>query len=169
MSILMLATVVGVLFATGTYLLLRRSPIKLVLGLGLLSHGINLLIFGTGELKQGLPPIIVDKETFDGDISAFVDPLPQALILTAIVISFAVTAFTVVLINRRNALMSAEGVVNPTLATPITKDPFSPMGYYESGLDDAPDDFAWLEYSLAAERRRELARRAQETKRTGIN
>lgn len=160
MSVLTLAAVVGVLFASGTYLLLRRSPIKLVLGLGLLSHGVNLLIFGTGTLKRGLPPIIADKKTFDGAIDAFVDPLPQALILTAIVISFAVTAFTVVLINRRNALAGEEDAVFVAPAT-TTKDPFSPLDHYESGLDEAPDDYAWLEYSLAAERRRELARRRQ--------
>ena len=105
MTGLMMALVIGVLFTTGTYLLLQRTAIRLILGLALLSHGVNLLLFSGGGFKRGLPPIVVDKEAFTGDISAFVDPLPQALILTAIVISFGITAFIVVLINRRHALV----------------------------------------------------------------
>ncbi len=161
----MLAAVVGVLYASGTYLLLRRSPIKLILGLALLSHGTILIIFGTGTLKRGLPPIIADKAAFTGDISAFVDPLPQALILTAIVISFGVTAFTVVLVNRRNTLTNPDGSQVIPETRVMTKDPFAALHYYESGLDEDPDDYEWLEYSLADERRRELARQAtqQET------
>ena len=95
---------VGMLFATGTFLVLRRRPIKLLLGLGLLTHGVNLLIFSTAAKESGLPPI-EDKATFAGDITPYVDPLPQALILTAIVISFGITAFIVMLINRRHAIM----------------------------------------------------------------
>ncbi|MCB0080524.1 MAG: Na+/H+ antiporter subunit C [Caldilineaceae bacterium] len=100
MNILMMALVVGVLFATGTYLILRRRPIRLILGLGLLSHGVNLLLFSLGGAERGLPPIVVDKAAFTGDISGFVDPLPQALILTAIVIGFGVQAFAIVLVKR---------------------------------------------------------------------
>jgi multisubunit Na+/H+ antiporter MnhC subunit len=103
---LVLATIVGILFGTGTYLLLRRDAIKLVLGLSLLSYGVNFVLFGTGRLGRGLPPIVPDKEAFDGQVAQFVDPLPQALILTAIVIGFGVTAFVVLLLNRRNALVT---------------------------------------------------------------
>ncbi|MBX3009945.1 MAG: NADH-quinone oxidoreductase subunit K [Caldilineaceae bacterium] len=105
MTGLMMALVIGVLFTTGTYLMLQRTAIRLILGLTLLGHGVNLLLFSGGGFRRGLPPIVVDKEAFTGDISAFVDPLPQALILTAIVISFGITAFMVVLVNRRHALV----------------------------------------------------------------
>ncbi len=101
---------VGMLFATGTFLVLRRRPIKLLLGLGLLTHGVNLLIFSTAAKSIGLPPI-EDKATFSGDIAPYVDPLPQALILTAIVISFGITAFIVMLINRRHTIMEESGDV----------------------------------------------------------
>ena len=81
-----------------------RRPIKLLLGLGLLTHGVNLLIFSTAAKDSGLPPI-EDKATFAGNITPYVDPMPQALILTAIVISFGITAFIVMLINRRHTIM----------------------------------------------------------------
>ena len=94
----LLAVAVGVLFATGTYLMLRRSLIKIVLGLGLLSNGANLLIFTSGGLREGLPPIIGHHDKVLAAIAA--DSLPQALILTAIVITFGVQAFALVLIYR---------------------------------------------------------------------
>ncbi len=120
MTGLMMALVIGILFTAGTYLLLQRTAIRLILGLALFSHGVTLLLFSGGGFRRGLPPIVVDKEAFTGDISAFVDPLPQALILTAIVISFGITAFIVVLINRRHALVrDQEG----TAITP--DDPFA--------------------------------------------
>ena len=154
MNILMLATVVGVLFATGTFLILRRSPIKLILGLGLLSHGVNLLLFGTGGLSRGAPPIFLDKKNFVNEFASMADPLPQALILTAIVISFGVTAFTVVLVNRRDLLTN---IIEPeTGALPSGKapDPFAPLEHYHSGVDPDPDDYEWLEYTMADEYKR---------------
>jgi multicomponent Na+:H+ antiporter subunit C len=136
---------VGMLFATGTFLVLRRRPIKLLLGLGLLTHGVNLLIFSTAAKSIGLPPI-EDKATFIGDISPYVDPLPQALILTAIVISFGITAFIVMLINRRHTIIeeSDEAVVSSV-------DPFAPYEHYVSGLDSHLDDYEWLGYALEDE------------------
>ena len=151
MNILMMALVVGVLFATGTYLILRRRPIRLILGLGLLSHGVNLLLFSLGGAERGLPPIVVDKAAFTGDISGFVDPLPQALILTAIVIGFGVTAFTVVLVNRRHALAEEAVADVPVVASRKVVDPFAPMEHYSGGLDADPDDYEWLEYSVSDE------------------
>lgn len=89
----LLALVVGVLFGSGVFLLLRRSLFKLVVGLILLGHATNLLIFVSGRLTSGEPPFIEPgKSTL-----ALADPLPQALILTAIVISLGVTAFALVL------------------------------------------------------------------------
>ena len=149
---LVLALLVGVLFATGTYLLLRRDPIKLILGLSLLTYAINFVLFGTSKLTRGVPPVVADKETFAGEISQFVDPLPQALILTAIVISFGVTAFMVVLVNRRNALVAQhEAGAQEPIARP--DDPFSGAGHHFAGKESDPDDYEWLEYSLSGEHR----------------
>lgn len=150
---LVLAILVGILFAGGTYLLLRRDAVKLVLGLSLLSYGINFVLFGTGRLGRGVPPIVVDKESFEGDISHFVDPLPQALILTAIVIGFGVTAFVVLLLNQRNALVEEHETEEPGPSIAQVNDPFSEEGYYLTGLDSDPDDYEWLESPLDAVRR----------------
>ena len=90
-----LTLAIGVLFATGTYLVLGRSLLKVVIGFSLISHGTNLLLLTAGKLKRGAVPILVE-----GYPGPYVDPLPQALILTAIVISFAVTAFMLALVYR---------------------------------------------------------------------
>ncbi|MBV7334708.1 NADH-quinone oxidoreductase subunit K [Chloroflexi bacterium TSY] len=148
MTTLTLAVVVGVLFATGTYLVLRRSPIKLILGLGLLSHAVNLLLFGTSGLRHAAPPIL-DKATFNGELVDVVDPLPQALILTAIVISFGVTAFTVVLVNRRHTLSKIVEPETNEVPSRQASDPFASMDHYLTGLDQDPDDYEWLEFTLA--------------------
>jgi multicomponent Na+:H+ antiporter subunit C len=153
MNIFLFALVVGVIIACGTYLVLRRSPIRLVLGLVLLSHAVNLLIFSTSSPLGGYPPIISDKAAFDGDVSGMADPLPQALILTAIVISFGVTAFMVVLINRRNTLSQPAAETSDVVPSRQMADPFAPMEHYTSGLDQDPDDYQWLEYSIASEYR----------------
>lgn len=91
-----LAIVVGVLYAGGLYLVMRRSIVKLILGLGLLGHATNLLIFTVGGLTRARAPIIPEA----GELTAAANPLPQALILTAIVIGFGVQAFTLVLVHR---------------------------------------------------------------------
>ena len=113
----LLAIVVGVLFATGTYLMLRRSLVKIVLGLGLISNGANLLIFTSGGLRQGLPPIIGHHDKTLSALAA--DPLPQALILTAIVITFGVQAFALVLVHRA---FQTVGTDDPDAMT-MTDDP----------------------------------------------
>jgi multicomponent Na+:H+ antiporter subunit C len=92
-----LAVVIGVLYSTGIYMMLRRSLVKLIIGLGLLSNGANLLIFTVGRLTRE-PPLVLEGATTP--VAPFADPLPQALILTAIVISFGVLAFSVVLFHR---------------------------------------------------------------------
>jgi multicomponent Na+:H+ antiporter subunit C len=93
---LFLALVIGVLYATGFYMIMRRSLVKLIIGLALLSHAANLLIFAAGGLVHTQPPLIAPGA--DLPPAAFSDPIPQALILTAIVISFGVLAFTLVLL-----------------------------------------------------------------------
>lgn len=95
---IILAFVIGGLYAAGVYMLLRRSLVKLLIGLSLLSHAANLLIFTSAGFTRGRPPVIAaDASTLS---QPFADPLPQALILTAIVISFGVTAFAVTLAYR---------------------------------------------------------------------
>jgi multicomponent Na+:H+ antiporter subunit C len=99
-----LAGIVGCLYAAGVYMLLRRSLFKLVLGLVLISHGVNLLIFTSGGLTRAEPPVVPpDRPTAVPPT----DPLPQALILTAIVISFAVLAFTLVLFHRGDVVLGS--------------------------------------------------------------
>ena len=92
MTILLAACAAG-LFAIGTYLVLQRKLSRIIVGLGLLTHGANLLLIGSG--RRGDPPIIGFS-----DVESFSDPLPQALALTAIVISFAVTTLLLALAYR---------------------------------------------------------------------
>ncbi len=94
----LLALVVGVLYAGGVYMMLRRSIVKLIFGLVLLGHAANLLIFSMGRLTRGAPPIIPDGA--EVPVGMYADPVPQALILTAIVIGFGVQAFALILIRR---------------------------------------------------------------------
>ncbi len=93
-----MAFVIGALFAAGMYSMLRRSLVKLIIGLIFLSTAGNLLIFVAGGLTPASPPLVQAKEEVAAASAA--DPLPQAMILTAIVIGFGVLAFTLVLIKR---------------------------------------------------------------------
>jgi multicomponent Na+:H+ antiporter subunit C len=95
---IVMAVTVGGLYAAGIYMMLRRSVVKLLIGLGLLSHAANLLIFTAGGIIRGRVPVVPDGQK--QPLTEIADPLPQALILTAIVISFAVLAFALVLILR---------------------------------------------------------------------
>jgi len=107
----LLACTIGMLFAAGTYMLLRRSFVKLIIGLGLIGHGANLLIITAAGINteivgengevieiRGTPPLIAEGEQTLTAGSA--DPIPPALILTAIVISFAIVSYTIVLVKR---------------------------------------------------------------------
>jgi len=89
-----MSLLIGVLFSVATYLLLSRSLLRIVLGTALLSHGIHLLLLTMSGLKTGAAPLLGQKA------AAYTDPLPQALILTSIVISFGVTSFYFVLAYR---------------------------------------------------------------------
>ena len=92
-----LAFVIGALYAAGLFTMLRRNVFRLVIGLGLLGHAANLLIFTIAGLTRARPPLISDSLAMP---QALADPMPHALILTAIVIGFAVQAFALVLIYR---------------------------------------------------------------------
>ena len=95
---LALAITVGVLYAAGAYLLLRRHLIKAILGIVFIGHASNLLIFTAAGLKKGAPAFVPEGSKVLAATAA--DPLPQALVLTAIVIGFGVIAFTLVMAQR---------------------------------------------------------------------
>jgi multicomponent Na+:H+ antiporter subunit C len=133
---LALVLLVGVLFATGTYSLLHRSLTRIVVGVGLIGNGVNLLLIMAGS-RPGAPPIV-------GDLAGATDPIPQALVLTAIVIGFALQAFLLALAWRSWTL---------------------------DGNDDVEDDLE--DRRIAAARRRsiridEAAQRAQRERLTGV-
>ena len=93
---LIFALCVGVLTSCGIYLCLRGTTFSVVMGLTLLSYAVNLFLFASGRLALNAAPILKESETIS-------DPLPQALVLTAIVIGFAMTAFAVILAMRARA------------------------------------------------------------------
>lgn len=95
---LMLSLLVGVLFAAALYTMLRRSIVRLAIGVTLLGHAANLVIFTVSGVSRSGPPVIEAGST--APLAGSADPVPQALILTAIVISFGVLAFLLVLIKR---------------------------------------------------------------------
>ncbi len=90
----LVATGIGWVVAIGIYLLLRGRSFTVVLGLSLIGYAVNVFIFAMGRLWSGAPPILAP------DGSAYADPLPQALVLTAIVIGFATTGFVIELALR---------------------------------------------------------------------
>ncbi len=100
----LIALIVGVLTGAGVYLVLRARSFPVVLGLTLLSYAVNLFLFVTGRLAIGQPPIIGSQAT------GYTDPLPQALVLTAIVIGFGMTAFVIVLALRARAELGNDHV-----------------------------------------------------------
>ena len=93
---LLLAVLAGVLYAAGLFLMLRRRLAQLIIGLSLLSNGSNILILSAAGVTRGKPPLI----TAGVSLEPFADPVPQSLILTAIVIGFGVLAFALVLAHR---------------------------------------------------------------------
>lgn len=95
---LLLALITGILYSASIYMMLRRSLAKLIIGLVLLGHASNMAIFTLGRLSKGNPPFIAEGGT--EVTGAYADPVPQALILTAIVIGFGIQAFAIVLIKR---------------------------------------------------------------------
>jgi multicomponent K+:H+ antiporter subunit C len=101
---ILVSVLIGVLTACGVYLSLRGRTFPVVLGLTLLSYAVNLFLFVMGRLTIGTPPII------EGARTQYADPLPQALVLTAIVISFGMTAFVVMLALRARAELDSDQV-----------------------------------------------------------
>lgn len=103
-----LALLIGFMFACAVYGLLRRSLVRLALGLLLLSHSANLLVFAMGGLTPFQPAIIPEGLTeIDG---GYADPLPQALVLTAIVIGFGVITFVLALVMRAHRAVGSDDI-----------------------------------------------------------
>ena len=101
---LLFAVTIGILVSTGVYLMLRGRTFPVVLGLALISYAVNFFVFVMGRLDVGHAPIIRDG------VDQYPDPLPQALVLTAIVIGFAMTAFVLVLAVRANIELGTDHV-----------------------------------------------------------
>jgi multicomponent Na+:H+ antiporter subunit C len=105
---ILLAILTGLLYASGIYMILRRSLVKLIIGIILLGNGANMLIFLLGRITKGKPPII--PENTKVFVEDFADPVPQALILTAIVISFGLQAFAIILIKRAYKVVKTDDI-----------------------------------------------------------
>ena len=100
----LVASAIGIMTAAGMYLVLRLRTFPVILGVSLLTYAGNVFLFASGRLTVGAPPIL-------GDATTYADPLPQALVLTAIVISFGMTA-VVVMIALGSYLGSDDDLVN---------------------------------------------------------
>lgn len=97
--------VIGTLFGSGTYLILQRHLLQIIVGLSLYSHSANLALMISGGLKRGMAPLLTTD-------APYADPLPQALVLTAIVISFGMTAFATVLAFRTRQVCDSNDVTD---------------------------------------------------------
>src|SRR3954468_9974380 len=104
----LLALAAAVLYTAGIYLMLRRRLAQLIIGLGLLSNGTNVLIFAAGGLTRGHPPVA--SAAAGVLVPPYADPVPQALVLTAIVIGFGLLAFSLVLADRVHATVGTDDV-----------------------------------------------------------
>jgi multicomponent Na+:H+ antiporter subunit C len=98
----LMSILVGILFSIGVYLILTKSLLRIILGTSILGHGVNLLIITMGGLKKGGPPLLGIKNL------TYADSLPQALLLTAIVINFATTALFLVLSYRAYKVLGTD-------------------------------------------------------------
>lgn len=113
---ILLPLVIGGLYATGLYMILRRSTVKLLLGLVLLGHASNLLIFTASGLTRGAP-VIAPPDALT-PLPPIADPVPQALVLTAIVIGFGIQAFALVLFKRLHQIIGTADL--DEIKTPAT-------------------------------------------------
>lgn len=107
---LLVATAVGIMTAAGLYLVFRLRTFPVILGISMLTYAVNVFLFASGRLTVGAPPVLVKG------VETYTDPLPQALVLTAIVISFGMTA-VVVMIGLGAYLGSNDDHVNDPVET----------------------------------------------------
>ena len=105
---LIIAIIIGALFAGGIFCLLRRSLMKMVIGIMLLSQGASLLVFSAGGLTKGLPAFSSTETGLPPE--GYADPLPQALVLTAIVIGFGLVVFSLSLFVRAYRVVGSDDI-----------------------------------------------------------
>ncbi|MEX3008065.1 Na+/H+ antiporter subunit C [Hoeflea sp. TYP-13] len=122
----LMTLLVGVFFAVAIYLFLSKHIIRILLGAAILSNAVNLLIFTSGRLTREIPPILSGDSTVTGMVTA--NPLPQALILTAIVISFSFFAFLLVLAYRAYQELETDDTEEMRFAEPEDQE-MPPLGY----------------------------------------
>jgi multicomponent Na+:H+ antiporter subunit C len=120
------AVIIGVFVVTGAYLLLSRHTIRMVLGIALFGNAVNLILFTSGRLTREVPPVIPDGHMVPPE--AVANPLPQALILTAIVISFSFFAFLLVLLFRSYQALGTDNTDEMRVAEPEGQG-LPPLGY----------------------------------------
>jgi multicomponent Na+:H+ antiporter subunit C len=121
-----LSILIGLFFAVATYLLMSRQLVRILLGIAILGNSVNLLIFTSGRLMREIPPVI--PEAFQVPPGPIANPLPQALILTAIVISFSFFAFLLVLAFRAYQELGTDDTNEMRVAEPTGETP-PPQGY----------------------------------------
>ncbi len=122
----LLAGLVGLFFAAAIYLMLSRHIVRIMLGIAILGNAVNMLLFTAGRLTREVPPIIAaGRDTLE---STAANPLPQALILTAIVISFSFFCFLLVLTYRAYEDLKTDDTDEMRVAEPA-HEPLPPMGY----------------------------------------
>ncbi len=121
-----LAILVGCFFALSIYLILSLHTIRILLGIAILTNAVNMSIFTAGRLTREVPPIVPDGSYVP--LEATANPLPQALILTAIVISFSLFAFVLVLVYRAYQELGTDATTEMVEAEP-PHEPATPRGY----------------------------------------
>lgn len=121
-----LSCLVGIFFAAAIYLMLSRHSVRIMLGIAILGNAVNLLIFTAGRITGFVPPII--PKAMDTLPAGTANPLPQALILTAIVISFSFFAFLLVLTYRAYQDLDTDDTEDMRAAEPKDQ-PMPPLGY----------------------------------------
>ncbi len=110
------SVLIGIFFAVAVYLMMSTQLVRLMLGITILGNGVNLLIFTSGRLMREVPPLIPSH--LDVPAEATANPLPQALVLTAIVISFSFLAFLLVLSFRNYQELGTDDVNQMRVAEP---------------------------------------------------
>jgi multicomponent Na+:H+ antiporter subunit C len=128
---ILLAATAGLLFSIGTYLVIQRKLSRIIIGVSLLTHGANVLFIMSG--RRGDPPLIGS-----GDETKFSDPLPQAMALTGIVISFGVTAFLLALAYRSWILTSDDEVEDDVTDRLIGREGFADEEVADAESEDVP-------------------------------
>lgn len=121
-----LSILIGLFFAIAVYLMLSKQLVRMLLGIAILGNAVNLLIFTSGRLTREVPPVIPPELYLPAEATA--NPLPQALVLTAIVISFSFFAFLLVLAFRAYQELGTDGVNEMRVAEP-ENEPAPPQGY----------------------------------------